>query len=197
MDLIGTTLELIRGRLNDSIQNLDNRPEDWVILSNIVDVDGKPYEAAINKIVLCVTSMQDEKVISTFNPMLRGPEGKYGQVTPPLYLDVNVAFIANFYNKNYRDGLVAISRTISYFQQNPYFNQQNLPGLDPAIDKLNLEFVNLDPVDLNYVMGMLGAKYLPSVFYKIRLLPFASTAMSSKAVAVGAFETSGQPGIGY
>lgn len=189
MEIIANTLELIRGRLNQSIQNLDSRNEDWVILSNLVDVEGRPYEAAANKIVMCLTSVADEKVISTYNPNVRGRDGDYGQVSPPLYVDLYIAFIANFQNQAYRESLVALGRTISYFQQNPWFSPQNLPGLDPVIDKLNLEFVNLDPVDINYVMGMLGIKYLPSVFYKLRLIPFAGEAMSGSAKHVGGYSS--------
>lgn len=187
MAIITTTLELIRARLNESIQNLDRRHEDWVILSNLVDVEGKPYEATANKIVMCLTSVADEKVISTYNPNVRGSAGDYAQVAPPLYIDVYVAFIANFQNQNYRDGLTALSRTISYFQENPWFSHQNLPDLDRAIDKINLEFVNLDPVDLNYITGMLGIKYLPSVFYKLRLLPFVGKTVTSTAPAIGGY----------
>lgn len=193
MAIIATTLELIRGKLNDSIQNLDRRTEDWVILSNIVDVDGRPYETATNKIVMCLTSVVDEKMISTYNAMARGSGEEYARISPPLYVDLYIAFIANFCNQNYSDGLVALSRTISFFQSNPWFSHDNVPKLDPAIDKLNLEFVNLDPVDVNYIMGMLGIKYLPSVFYKLRLLPFTSNQMTAKAMPVGGYSTPSTP----
>ena len=65
-----------------------------------------------------------------------------------------------------------ISWTLSYFQQNPKFNQQSLPGLDPSIDQLTFDLQSLDTTDLNYLMGLLGAKYLPTAFYKVRLLTF-------------------------
>jgi hypothetical protein len=57
--------------------------------------------------------------------------------------------------------------------------------LDPAFDKLTLEFENLSPVDVNYVMSMLGTRYLPSAFYKLRMIPFASTAMQGRTYPVG------------
>ena len=193
MAIIATTLDLIRGRLNDSIQNLDRRNEDWVILSNIVEMNGRPYETAANKIVMCLTGIADEKMISTYTASARGTKGDYAQVPPPLYIDLYLAFIANFQNQRYDDGLVALSRTISYFQQNPWFSHDNLPPLDPSIDKINLEFINLNNADVNYIMGMLGVKYLPSAFYKLRLLPFAGTAMTAKASAVGSFSDPATP----
>jgi hypothetical protein len=88
--------------------------------------------------------------------------------------------MANFSGRNYSDGLAAISRLIAYFQQMPWFNQANAPDLDPEIDKITMEFANLTPSEVNYVVGMLGVNYLPSVFYKLRMLPFASTAMQAR-----------------
>ncbi|MEJ2459795.1 MAG: hypothetical protein P8Y58_17310, partial [Novosphingobium sp.] len=60
----------------------------------------------------------------------------------------------------------------------------NAPTLTESIDKLTLEFENLSPVDVNYVMSMLGTRYLPSAFYKLRMLPFVSTAMGERAYPV-------------
>jgi len=107
-------------------------------------------------------------------------------VGPPLYLDVHVMFMANFMEKNYSDGLAALSRLIGYFQQTPWFNRDNAPALDPEIDKLTLEFENLSPVDVNYVMGMLGTRYFPSAFYKMRMLSYNAPAMLGRAYAVSA-----------
>lgn len=93
-------------------------------------------------------------------------------------------FMANFAEKSYPDGLAALSRLISYFQQTPVLTPQNAPELSPEIDKLTLDFENLTPVDVNYVMSMLGTRYLPSAFYKLRMIPFASTAMQGRTYPV-------------
>lgn len=105
-------------------------------------------------------------------------------------------FMANFSAKNYSDGLAAISYVISFFQQNPWFNQDNAPDLGPEIDKISMEMANLDPVDLNYVMSTLGTKYMPSVFYKLRLLSFASTAMQARAYPARGGKVSETPDAG-
>jgi hypothetical protein len=93
-------------------------------------------------------------------------------------------FMANFTERTYQDGLAALSRLISYFQQTPVFTLQNAPDLSPQIDKLTLDFENLTPVDVNYVMSMLGTRYLPSAFYKLRMIPFTSTAMQARTYPV-------------
>jgi hypothetical protein len=193
MDIIQTTLEQIRRKLNEFISNAIPMDEDWVILSNIVDHESHPYEKAKNRIVMFLANIQHETIISTYKRTVATGE-QYASVPPPLYIDLFVFFLANFYDNNYSDGLGMISQTISFFQQTPWFTHENLPGLDPAIDKLTFEMTNLELVDLSYLLGMTGTRYLPSVYYKLRLIPFQSGAMQAEVPAAKGVEAPG--GIG-
>jgi hypothetical protein len=48
----------------------------------------------------------------------------------------------------------------------------NTPSLDKRIDKLMFEMESLGTERLNNVWATLGAKYMPSVIYKMRMLTF-------------------------
>lgn len=189
-DLIRNALETIAGLANSYLENLDRRGDAWISLTSLVDHNGTLNQGARDKIVMCVYNITREITISTYQPTLSSgrktdPAAGLAIISPPLYIDIHLMFMANFTEKNYSDGLAAISRLISYFQQTPYYDSSNAPMLDPAFDKLTLEFENLSPVDVNYVMSMLGTRYLPSAFYKLRMIPFASTAMQGRTYAVG------------
>lgn len=190
MDAIRNVLEVVSKYCNEYMQNLDRRPDDWVALSNLVDHQGKLNEGTRDKVVMSVYNITHETVISTYTSAQPGVGG-YAIVQPPLYIDLHIIALANFIERSYSDGLAAISRVISYFQQNPTFNHANAPELDPTVDKIVLEFTSLGPVDVNYVVGMLGAKYLPSVFYKLRLIPFASPAMQARTYPARGQRTDG------
>lgn len=192
MSAIQTTLELIRQKLNEYFRNADPKEEDWVILSNVVNHEGHPYEQAKDKVVMFLTNIQHETTISTYNRAVPVKGDQYALVAPPLYINLFVLFFANFYDKNYPEGLGMISRTISFFQQNPWFTHDNLPGMDPIIDKLTFEMTNLDMTALNYLMGLMGTKYLPSAFYKIRMIPFDSQAMQGQVPAAQGVQTPGE-----
>ncbi len=188
MDAIRSVLETIRDLANGYLENLDRRGDEWVALTSLVDHDGSVNPAARDKIVMTVYNITRESTISSYQPTFTATPGAPNEgmafVSPPLYLDAHVMFMANFTEKSYPDGLAALSRLIGFFQQTPDFTIENAPMLDPSITKLTLEFENLSPVDVNYVMGMLGTRYLPSAFYKVRLIPFVSTAMKRRAYAV-------------
>ena len=183
MELIETVCELIRQRLNAFFQNIDRSDEDWVILSNIVDHDGAVCQGARDKVVMVLTNITHETTISTYNSAVRASATTYAVVAPPLYINLFILFFANFYDRRYVQGLAMISRTISFFQQNPWFTHANAPDLDPRIEKITMEITNLDLLQANYLMGMLGTKYLPSAYYKLRLTPFTSDTMQAAVPA--------------
>lgn len=183
MDLIRNSLETICGLANAHLENLDRRGDAWIVLTSPTDHSGQPSEHARDKIVMCVCNISRETFISNYAPAKTGGDS-FAVVNPPLYIDLQILFMANFSGNNYSDGLAALSRVIAYFQQTPSLTQQNAPGLAPGIDKLTMELENVSPAEVNYVMGMLGTRYLPSVFYKLRMLPFVSSAMQSRAYPV-------------
>ena len=181
MDSIRNVLEIIQNLANEYMQNLHKRSDGWVVLTNLVDHQGSLNEMTRDKVVMSLYNITHETVVSTFTAAKPGIAGGFAIVQPPLYIDLHLVFLANFIGNGYSEGLAAISRIISYFQRNPFFTHDNAPGLDPSVDKVRLEFTSLGAVDVNYVLGMLGARYLPSVFYKLRLIPFASDAMQARA----------------
>lgn len=192
MASIKGVMEIICRLANEYLQNLNDRPDDWVVLTSIVDHDGSLNESARDKVVCNVYNITRENVISTYSPTMRGQDS-FAVIQPPIYIDLHLMFMANFTNQRYPDGLEAISRIISFFQQNPWFNHSNAPDLDPEIEKITLELESLSPVDVNYIMGMLGTKYFPSAFYKLRMLPFASTAMQARTYPVAGGDISETP----
>jgi len=184
MSEIRGALEEVRTRLNDFIAAGDPRPGGWVILSNIYDQNGDPYEGAKDKLVMMLTNIQRENSISTYTQSVPVEPSGYAQIAPPLYVDLFVMLYANFSDAMYTEGLGAISRAISFFQQNPVFTQKTLPGIAPHIEKLAFEMTNLDVTQINHLVGMLGANYLPSVYYKVRMIPFQGGAMTAAVPAV-------------
>ncbi len=191
MSEIRGTLETIRKRLNEFLWNATPREGDWVVLSDLVDLEGNPVAEAQNKLVIFLAGIQRETAISTYNPNVPIAGNRFALVAPPLYIDLLLLFYANFSGKSYAEGLSTISRTIVFFQQNASFTRDTLPGLDPRIDKLSFELTNLEPVDRSHLMGLAGVKYLPSVYYKMRMIPFVSEAMQAEVPAVQGLQTPG------
>ncbi len=202
-NIIQGSLELISTRLNDYFQVADSSPDGWVILSNLVDQDGQMYDETKNKVIIYLANLQQDTTISTWNASTAVKGNRFAQGQPPIYINIYLLFYANFSGKNYSQGLGMISKTIQFFQENPFFDHDNAPGLPPQIDKLAFELTNLDAVGLSYLMGLAGVKYLPSVYYKVRMFPFQSrvvqqivSAAQGYQLPIGEFDDSSSGPIG-
>jgi len=68
------------------------------------------------------------------------------------------------------------------------FTPSNTPSLDPKIEKLSVEMVNLSTEKLNNLWATLGAKYIPSVLYKLRMLSFDSADLAEYRPAIRTVE---------
>jgi len=170
---IQSTLETVKSVLNQALANdYPYQSQPWVVLDSLYDAANNYNTGTDGRVVMSLTNIQHETIASTYNSTKSLPEGDYAVVPPPLYLDLFVIFVANF--DDYSESLDAISRTISFFQQNPSFSRFTMPGLDPTIDKLTFEMVNLDLHELYNLVGLAGIHYLPLVLYKIRMLPFTA-----------------------
>lgn len=191
MDLLRNILQVICDQANAHLNNIDHRSDAWVVLTSMVDHDGSLNQNTKSKIVMGVYNITREAFSSSYVPVQPNRSGNGASeglpvVAPPLYLNIHLMFMANFTEHSYPDGLAALSRLIGFFQQKRVFTPQNAPALAPEIDKLTMDIENLSPVDVNYVMSMLGTRYLPSAFYKLRMVPFASTAMLERSYPVSA-----------
>lgn len=193
MSIIGNTLVQVLGVLNEYCRTAVLAPEDWVVLSNVVEQDGTPVESATNKIVMLVANIQHDTTIGTWNPASALNSTTFGLMPPPLYLNLYLLFYANFSGKNYLQGIDMISLVLQYFQANPSFNHDNLPGLPPQVEKLAFEISNLDPAALNYLMSTTGAKYLPSAYYRVRMIPLSSATLQQQVPAATGYKVGPEP----
>jgi hypothetical protein len=165
--MVEQVLELLQRTLNDFLESKGLGP-DTVVISNIREHDGRVV-LANDKIALVLINMVHEQVTSN-----RGVGPNAGHANRSLDINLFVLFFANFQGNQYAHGLTMISETISCFQQTPLLTRVHAADLPPSIDKLALEYTNLNISELDDVMRMLGVRYLPSVCYKVKTLPFTS-----------------------
>lgn len=165
MTNIRNVLESIRKTLDSFLKDSVQRAEDFVVVSNLTNSDGTRPSITSNKVVLSIANI--EQVAGAAG--IRGPQG-----TPSVTTDIYLSVFANFEDGSYVDGLDMLSRVMGYLQDNPILSQANVPGMDSGIERISLEFVNLDAVQWSCYMRMFGITFLPAIMYKVRIVPVRS-----------------------
>jgi hypothetical protein len=158
MDALARCLELIRAQPNAALQAAEPRTDDWVILANVTGQDGVAFGEARDKIAMMLVNIANDTTSRA------GP--RPGTAPPLARLELLVAFLANFENANYPKGLAAIARTIAFFQNTPVFVLPNEGG-----ETIAMHAADLALAEVSDVMRMMGVRYRPSVFYRLRGVP--------------------------
>lgn len=164
--MIHNIVSTLVNQLNEFIRNELGLADDMVIVSNLMDIKGGSLMQIENKVCVFIQNIEEEKMLK--NTSFQANAG----MAPPMFINIYVVVAANFPEPNYREALRYISMAIEFFQGKPLFDRSNTPELPPSVDKIALEYYNQSIQDLNNLWSLIGAKYIPSVVYKVKLLPF-------------------------
>jgi hypothetical protein len=169
--MIQDVVPAIVNELNRFLKSKHNISEEKAIMSHIVNADGSIAIQESDKIIVTITGIE--------------ASGGFTKINPPVEVNVYLLFSAYFTSENYVEGLKFISSVIAFFQSRQgIFSTQNTPALNGVIEKLSAEMVSPDFKDQSNVWNGLGAKYLPSVLYRIKTLPIEHVLPSAPISAI-------------
>jgi hypothetical protein len=140
---------------------------DKAIASALVDDTGK-WLLPDNQLGLTLVALDEERTLRTQLPERVSVAGRDVELHPPLQLNLVLLLAARF--ARYEQALGFLSQGLTFFQANPVFTPATHPALDARIDKLVIEMLAYGPEQLNQTWACLGAKYLPSALYRVRMV---------------------------
>lgn len=175
--IIQSAIEFIRDQINSYLQVKLGISTDAVVINNVILEDGSPGSS---ELCLSLIRVEEEKVHKAQSPYRKyssGTSDSIDLVNPDIKLNLYLLVSAHFGDNNYDQALLYLSHVITFFQGKQVFNHQNSPALDPDIEKLISELHTLTFEQQNYIWACMGANYVPSVVYKLRLLSIADDSM--------------------
>jgi len=166
--MIEKTLVFLKEEINKYL-TLRTGFEDKISIASLLDKDGK---LQVTDVTLTLVKIEEEKLLKNQTHYKETPQGTIAKVNPEMMVNLYVLFTSNFGDDelSYRESLKFISHIISFFQARNVFTPNQYPGLDSRVEKLVTELFTLSFEQMNNIWGSLGANYLTSVMYKIRLL---------------------------
>lgn len=168
--MIAKALTFVSDFLNHEIKMGYGIDEDRVVVSSLINPDGSITENIENKIVISVINLEHETTVKSMNNYVSGDSNNYGKVSPPVYLNLYLLVSANYDSGNYTEALKMLSSVIGVFQANTYFTREKNPTMQNPLEKLTFEIYNLPINELSHIWSGIGAKYVPSIVYKVRMI---------------------------
>lgn len=167
--MISKALTFISDFLNHEIKMNYGFDEDRVVVSSLINPDGSVTANIENKIIISLINLEHETAANASNNYVSGG-GVFGKVSPPVHLNLYLLISANYDSGNYMEALKMLSTVIAVFQANTYFTKQKNPTMDASLEKLTFEIFNLPINELSHIWSGIGAKYVPSIMYKVRMI---------------------------
>jgi hypothetical protein len=165
--MIDQALIFLRDELNAFIHSRTNSSGMEVKLSKIVNDSGK-YAFPDDSVAMSIFNLEEDHIFRAQLPEFSYVDGQHVKREPELKFFLHVLFAANFLV--YEEAWKAISLVLSFFQSHPVFLSEEHPALPAKIGKLTIELESLSVEQLNQIWAYLGAKHLPSVAYRIRMV---------------------------
>lgn len=136
---------------------------------------------------LSLINIEEERTNKEQQSRYINSAGKMEKRNPEIQLNLYVLITANFQNKlannssdDYVEGLKQLSYAIAFFQSKNVFTPENSPALsgsDPNLSKIVVELYSYSFEQLYNFWSVVGAKYLPSVLYKVKTLRIQENAI--------------------
>lgn len=179
--MIYEALSCVTEDINNNLKRKLQINEDKMILSGIVNQDGSIAVPGENKMLVTLVNVEKETARTSVS---NTGAGMYNTASSGVCINLYVLFSAYFTSNNYAQALRFLSYTIAFIQSKNTFTAQNTPALDNSISKLAFELESPGSDRLNNMWATLGAKYMPSVLYKVRMLTFDDSIIKEYRPAV-------------
>jgi hypothetical protein len=187
--MIDTTLNFLTQEINSYLKIKNNSPnDDKIVLSSIANESG--IVIPNKSLGLSLINIEEERVFKEQRTSYVNENGQAQYYNPELRLNLYILISSNFQEKaiddptnDYKEGLKQLSYVILFFQSKHVFTNENSPllaSIDPSIQKLIVELYSYSFEQLYNFWTVVGAKYLPSVLYKVRMLRIQGNEMEAE-----------------
>ena len=175
--MIAQLLDTIKTELDEFI-SLKDPPmfgsQEICVVSNLVEQDGNlaftsSSTSSDHIIVITVVNIEEERTFKDQVNYKKTDRDTIINVNPEIRINLSVLFTA-YSASSYTTSLQILSYVIGFMQMKNVFTPQNSPSLNGVVEKATITLNTLSAEQNNHLWGYLGAKYMPSVVYKIKML---------------------------
>lgn len=166
--MIEEALQFTQKALNQYLVNRFGNGSKNVAINNIIDEDNSIPITNQNKMVLSLINIESESAKPFYNRKHNLNNGYFTNINPPERFNLDLLITANY--KDYKEALKFLSATITFFQIHSSVGVRSFSFFPGELERLDYELIKMNFDKMFNLWSAIGAKYKPSVVYKIRML---------------------------
>lgn len=166
--MITKALEFTCEVLDQFLKNRFALDESRVLLNNLMDIQGNIPLANQNKLVISLINIEKESARPFYIRQEKNTNGSYSDVQLSARFNLDLLFSANF--DDYKESLKFLDAVIYFLQVYPVLNAASFSSIPPGLGKLEFDVEKITYHQMQGLWTSMGAKYQPSVIYKMRMI---------------------------
>lgn len=166
--MINKALQFTNDILDQFLRNRFGLTESKVILNNLIENSGAIPLVNQNKVVISLINIEKETSKPFYIRNKRLENGSYADVNPAERYNLDLLISGNF--DDYNETLKFINAVILFFQINVAVDASSFSSIPAGLSKLEFEIEKIGYHQMHSLWTAMGAKYQPSVIYKLRLV---------------------------
>lgn len=166
--MINQSLQFTNKLLGQFLKNRFGLDEDKIVLNYIVDVNGTFPKVNQNKVVLSLINVEKETNQPFYIKNKQLENGNYSSFNPVERYNLDILISSNF--DDYNESLKFLDAIIYFFQINNYLDASNSSSIPEGLSKLEFEYEKISYHQMHSLWTAMGAKYQPSIIYKMKLI---------------------------
>ncbi|MBC8054176.1 MAG: DUF4255 domain-containing protein [Sphingobacteriaceae bacterium] len=180
--MISKALQFTNEILDQYLKNRFALDESKVVLNNLIESNGSIPEINNNKVVMSLINIEKETSKPFYIRHQKLQDGNYADMSPSERYNLDVLISSSF--ANYSECLKFLDAVILFFQVNICVDSGSF-SMPAGLDKLEFEIEKINYHQMQGLWTSMGAKYMPSVIYKIRLVKFQGNEIEGVTPYVG------------
>jgi hypothetical protein len=187
--MINKALQFTRDVLDQFIRNRYGIEENKVILNTLIEANGNIPQVNQNKVVMSLINIEKETLKPFYNKTSQRIAGaNYAELNPSERYNLDLLISSSF--DDYGETLKFLNTVILFFQINPMIDASAYSTIPAGLHKLEYEIEKIGYHQMHSLWTAMGAKYQPSVIYKVRLITIQGNEAASFTPGVTQVSTS-------
>lgn len=160
--MIASALNFLLSELDAHLRARFQIAEPCAVLGHPADIDGPSATQMRRGVLLSLVGLRH-------GAELRQAPSSEGGGRPPSPLELQLLVSVPSLPGGYLTALGLLESAIEFFQAHPRFGPEDFPHLPPELTRLTVESLALDVGEQGALWNGLGARYRPSMVYRVRL----------------------------
>jgi hypothetical protein len=166
--MLSKALEWIQDVLDQHLKNRFALDETCVIINNLTDTQGQTPPTNKNKLVVSLINIEKESARPFYNRYEKLPGGQFADIPVSGRFNLDLMLSAGF--DDYKEALKFLETGMALFQVCPCWDKTRFSNIPAGITRLDFETEKISYHQMQSLWTAMGAKYQPSIVYKVRML---------------------------